>query len=115
MDNEIVNENLLSEVLGKKVKYYPDIKCFYEWNQEALNWKTKEMGRWQPIDIDLHNLANKCKLWTIPKRLEIVEYMNYIEVIDAHTKELYQTYNSKNNYDINLIFKACKWIQKEVK
>ena len=70
LTKELISKELLEDVLGIKVRYYEDIKHFYYFDKNALNWETKEYGRWRPLEINTYELVHKhLKQYTKDKNL----------------------------------------------
>lgn len=102
----MISKELLSEVLNE------DIEHIYDKSDMGENYicYTPKIGC--NVDINIYELAHKCKVWAINKGYLLVEYHILIQVFDKKTKELLtsKTDNTTILYEQKRIFKACQWI-----
>lgn len=106
---QVINKELLSEVLGLE--------------KEAYNIETKGNMIWYSaydkdyecdlldIEINIYELAHKCKVWAYEQGFKILDECNAIIITDLLDKEVYIIDdNFKTPYDIKRVFKSCQWI-----
>ena len=102
-----ISKELLSEVLGEKVN------CCGFVNKNILKVK---FNKGHSYNINIHELAHKCKEWVIkegyiihemPYCVHLIQVENEIEKTFRYEKEDMQ---NKKPYLPKYTFKACEWI-----
>ena len=106
----MISKELLSEVLKKEynhIEQYCNVICCRNMINEELH------DGW---DINIYELANKCKEWASKKDLYIMSFVSYATqgmgeatVYDVDGK--LKTFTEDKEYIA--IFRACEWILKD--
>lgn len=110
----IISKELLSAVIGIPLESQDEDPTFTtEYGFEAIQYGVIKMVRdemtrtWEEINI--YELAFKCKLWALTAGFEIVEEFDRIRVISLDKSRYIQDFAS-NNYNVKKLFVACQWI-----
>ena len=110
----MISKELLSVVLGIPSQHirYNDTTNLYEiFKEDLFNWSDGSYGRWGNLEINIYELAHKCKEWAVN--------LGYILYSTVHGYECYIDSRSFiDNTPIRFlaesepeaIFKACQWI-----
>ena len=95
----MISKELLSEVLGVQI-----FKCFV--NNGICSYHDEYFYK----DINIYELAHRCKEWAYKKGFEIIVLAYAISIY----KNSYEVYHTNTTlFDLDMFFKACEWILKE--
>jgi hypothetical protein len=113
MEN-IISKELLSEVLGEKVREIYKIGSNPNFGSNDLLYKYHRIGGL--YNINIYELAHKCKEWGILRGYIIVEYPLCVEIHKEHEpntlKEKIIDLTTIKYYP-SRVFEACEWILNE--
>ncbi|MEA3280219.1 MAG: hypothetical protein U9Q38_06440, partial [Thermodesulfobacteriota bacterium] len=74
------------------------------------------IGRWQPIDINIHELAHKCKEWAYSDGIMLQSYLyNDKARCDIEKFGVFEHEFQVADTEPESIFKACEWILEQLK
>ena len=98
----MISKELLSEVLNLNITYI-------ERYNNSIIYKVSVYDREEEVNI--HELAHKCKEWAFKNGYYLTIYNDAIDVVlQSNCKVLENVTNDTFMYDPNLVFKACQWI-----
>ena len=105
----MISKELLSEVLGKKVALDNNIQI----TRTTVHYSNVT----HMAEINIYELAHKCKEWAISKNCRIFSEVQYSKHTKGARVEMV-VYKGKDQVFISdmepkAIFKACEWILKE--
>jgi len=102
----MTSKELLSEVFGWEVVNVLDSRLENEITLQGagkLNFK----------NINIHELANKCKKWAFKQGYETVERKNQVDVY-IDNKRIAQFIGDKNHiFTPKRVFESCEWVRKQ--
>lgn len=110
------NENMLSAVLERDYGVAGTIftdQAFM--NQDLFTYSTKPY-KFTGHNINIHNLAHKCKVWAIEQGFNIISHCTYVEVIEiAGINPLIRITNTSSEdnfvaFDPHFDIKACEFV-----
>ena len=109
----IISKELLSEVLGVYVRdgWYFDCELLIYTNDKILGLDENYHSQ-----INIYELAHKCKEWAISKGWVLHEVRNLKEYIIYFSGDFREPSNDfRADTEHEAIFQACEWILKESK
>ena len=130
----MISKELLSEVLDiplQHIRYNGTTNHYKIFKENLFNWNSGDYGRWSNLEINIYELAHKCKEWACKKGYSIISISDFDirhDTIDNYDKYYFTAYINMNLFpelnkkeythlhDINsstepeAIFKACQWI-----
>ena len=110
----MISKALLSEVLGiplLHIRYNNTTNLYEIFKEDLFNWSDGSYGRWSNLEVNIYELAHKCKAWALN--------LGYILYSAVHGYECYiDSRNFIDNTPVRFlsesepeaIFKACQWI-----
>lgn len=105
------SKELLSEVLGRDVDKVKGIE------ENTLIYGCVHSNRWYD-EINIYELAHKCKEWAIKKEFIVTSQINtYASYSYIGLDELYGGFikEFEANTEQEAIFKSCEWIMEQAK
>ena len=114
---EMINKELLSEVLGKDIA---NVSIFgNNINYVVENNETQEDDELVYIDlgmnINIYELAHKCKEWLLGKVSNLNSGFDNGQRCFCHIENGSKEDRFYADTEAEAIFKACKWVLKEIK
>lgn len=111
----MIKSNVLSAVLGFEcTPYIEDDGSFwvltqYGWNKGE---PSLENAKQYPKGLNLHELANKCKVWAYENGYVISTEVSCKDKFNVTTKSLHRSIVNLNSdqYEYEAIFKACEFV-----
>ncbi|TET91026.1 MAG: hypothetical protein E3J96_00205 [Sulfurovum sp.] len=108
------SKELLREVLDIEINE----KCKVVENKNyilVIRYKDTDYGRQNKtlININIHELAYKCKKWALNEGYELVEGSDVIcvyKMSDNTGDECFSASTSDKDFDIERFFRCCEWI-----
>ena len=85
---------------------------FYQSKQDV-----KGRGEFSPFNINIYELAHKCKEWALKNGYKLHDYAHSIVIVNLNMNIEYSVIddNFNNVYDVERFFKACEWIMEQTK
>jgi len=106
----MISEHLFNEVMGVKILeelVYDDTYIAYAVPSDETHYY------WENINI--YELAHKCKEWANNKGYEIVETIDICYVFDDESDNVFNTSTPDIHFDIERVFRSCEWILERIK
>jgi len=110
----MISKELLSEALGLNIE---SIKGIQKNKNSITIWKGKQntypYALHSGSDINIHELAHKCKEWALTEDYVVVSRSRYkLEGYDCdiYTKDDHCIDDFESDTEPEAIFKACQWI-----
>ena len=100
--NEAISKELMGEILNLNITYI-------EHCNNSIVYKISVYDREEEINI--YELAHKCKEWAYENGYYLTIYNDAIDIIlQTNCKMVENITNGSYRYSPRLIFKACQWI-----
>ena len=120
----MISKELLSIVLGIPLLHirYNDTTNLYEiFKEDLFNWSAGSYGRWSNLEVNIYELAHKCKEWAVnlsPNKHALSSYArwgdirNYKKTNGSYyiCQHLVSGIQFEAESEPEAIFKACEWI-----
>ena len=115
----MISKELLSVVLDiplQHIRYNGTTNHYKIFKENLFKWNSGDYGRWSNLEINIYELAHKCKVWAFhngywlsirlyePNGFNIVVFSHIHSQLQQDLKEI----NDKT--EVEAIFKACQWI-----
>ena len=120
----MISKELLSVVLDiplQHIRYNGTTNHYKIFKENLFKWNSGDYGRWSNLEINIYELAHKCKEWALNQGYVLESLINRSCIIGsnyeyfASVKIHKETDSSvQENIDVDTepeaIFKACQWI-----
>ena len=115
----MISKELLSEVLGIPLQHirYNDTTNLYEiFKEDLFNWSDGSYGRWSNLEVNIYELAHKCKTWAhsngywLSVRLYEPNGFNIVVFSHIHSQLQKDLKEINDKTEPEAVFKACQWI-----
>lgn len=116
----MISKELLSVVLDiplQHIRYNGTTNHYKIFKENLFKWNSGDYGRWSNLEINIYELAHKCKVWALSKGYIINsgattsnDWSSTIYKVikeNPYIKELSHTWEQS---EPEAIFKACQWI-----
>lgn len=105
----MIHKDLLGSIFGVELLRVEQI------NKNTIIFYWKDFAWFEKRSrINIFELSFICKEWALKQGFEIVEEFERVRVISLDQTRYTKDFNS-NNYNVEKIFLACKWIFDQVK
>ncbi len=109
----MISQELLSIIYNTdKIKEFSNTHITL-WNPVLHNWSTHEDGRWETTEINIYELAHKCKEWALTKgyMLSSLKGSTFGRcAIVRNVTDVHYEFDILDDSEPQAIFKACQWI-----
>ena len=112
----MISKELLSVVLDiplQHIRYNGTTNHYKIFKENLFNWNSGDYGRWSNLEINIYELAHKCKEWALTKGYFIYS-TNELSFIKTFSLETIETFSNGKDTEIECILKACEYILKEL-
>ena len=125
----MISKELLSVVLGiplAHIRYNDTTNLYKIFKEDLFNWSDGSYGRWSNLEVNIYELAHKCKEWALDNRwiistmpmLTEKKWRNtsvrlshfYSAGKDRYLDGIYHNGRIEADTETEAIFKACEWI-----
>ncbi len=116
----MISKELLSVVLGiplAHIRYNDTTNLYKIFKEYPFNWSDGSYGRWSNLEVNIYELAHKCKEWALEHDCEL---LSCIRSKDRSICDIYSDkYNCKFTHyadtEPEAIFKATSYIMEQLK
>ena len=120
----MISKELLSVVLGiplAHIRYNDTTNLYKIFKEDLFNWSDGSYGRWSNLEVNIYELAHKCKEWAVnlsPNKHALSSYArwgdirNYKKTNGSYyiCQHLVSGIQFEAESEPEAIFKACQWI-----
>ena len=117
----MISKELLSVVLDiplQHIRYNGTTNHYKIFKENLFNWNSGDYGRWSNLEINIYELAYKCKEWSYTQgyilfskiRLNSSLASCYFDTMGKHDYEDGYHNDFRAESEPEAIFKACQWI-----
>ena len=117
----MISKELLSAVLGislQNIRYNDTTNLYKIFKEDLFNWGDGSYGRWSNLEVNIYELAHKCKEWAYSQgyilfskiRLNSSLASCYFDTMGKHDYEDEYHNDFRAETESEAIFKACEWI-----
>lgn len=116
----MIGKELLSAVLGIPLSHirYNDTTNLYEiFKEDLFNWSDGSYGRWSNLEVNIYELAHKCKEWAsinsyaLESSVHMQPKRSSVAGCQIHWRcETEDLPYFEAGSEPEAIFKACEWI-----
>ena len=120
----MISKELLSIVLGiplSHIRYNDTINLYEIFKENLFNWSDGSYGRWSNLEVNIYELAHKCKQWAVnlsPNKHAFSSYPRWGDLRNYKKnngfyyicQHLVSGAQFEAETEPEAIFKACQWI-----
>ena len=111
----MISKELLSVVLGiplAHIRYNDTTNLYKIFKEDLFNWSDGSYGRWSNLEVNIYELAHKCKEWALKHHYKVISKPDNVPGLwEAYVNlSLTSKHGEVAESEPEAIFKACQWI-----
>lgn len=111
----MISKELLSVVLDiplQHIRYNGTTNHYKIFKENLFNWNSGDYGRWSNLEINIYELAHKCKEWALKHHYKVISKPDNVPGLwEAYVNlSLTSKHGEVADTEPEAIFKACEWI-----